>query len=249
MAHCATRYARISSARGANRNRHPTRVSRRGRAGSKRAARPRARFSQPEKRKEQTTNAKATETQSPTFGSPRRLSRYAPDRAMSGKDDFDDEGLLLLPKHTKVRLPRPACARGASPRSTRGRRPLWKSHGPRPSPRRLARNSFRSRGFFRASRAGDAMRTRAHHRARGRAAMRRRCLQHARIRRPTRASRERRRRPRAPRPPGSLAAHSRREKKSSRRCQKTIIARFGERRPKYGISRSSTRTRRTVFVF
>jgi len=225
------------------------RLASRARGFEARRAPPRPLFSTREEKRTNNEREGEGHTQSPTFGSPRRLSRYAPDRAMSGKDDFDDEGMLLLPKHTKVRLPRPACARGASPRSTRGRRPLWKSHGPRPSPRRLARNSFRSRGFFRASRAGDAMRTRAHHRARGRAAMRRRCLQHARIRRPTRASRERRRRPRAPRPPGSLAAHSRREKKSSRRCQKTI----GEIRrtpsEKYGISRSSTRTRRTVFVF
>lgn len=65
--------------------------------------------------------------------------------------------------------------------------------------------AFRSRGFFRASRAGDAMRARAHPRVRGRAAMRARFPQHARIRRPTRASRARWRRPRAPRPPGPPA--------------------------------------------
>ena len=192
------------SSRGQSKSTSDARLASRARGFEARRAPPRPLFSTREEKR--TTNAKATETQSPTFGSPRRLSRYA--RAMSGKDDFDDEGLLLLPKHTKVRLPRPACARGASPRSTRGRRPLWKSHGPRPSPRRLARNSFRSRGFFRASRAGDAMRTRAHHRARGRAAMRRRCLQHARIRRPTRASRERRRRPRGSRQPTAAVTTS-----------------------------------------
>ena len=132
---------------------------------------------------------------------------------MSGKEDFDDEGLPLLPKHTKVRLPRHPRARGASPRSTRGRalgspmkvpdRPhvVWRAY------------AFRSRGFFRASRAGDAMRARAHPRVRGRAAMRARFPQRARIRRPTRASRARRPRPRAPRPPGSLAARTRRTKR------------------------------------
>lgn len=73
--------------------------------------------------------------------------------------------------------------------------------------------SFRSRGFFRASRAGDAMRARAHPRVRGRAAMRARFPRHACIRRPTRASRARRLRPRAPRPPGSLAARTRRAKR------------------------------------
>ena len=191
------------------------RLASRARGFEARRAPPRLLFSTREEKRTNNEREGEGDTQSPTFGSPRRLSRYA--RAMSGKDDFDDEGLLLLPKHTKVRLPRPACARGASPRSTRGRRPLWKSHGPPTVPTSFGAHIRRSRGFFRASRAGDAMRTRAHHRARGRAAMRRRCLQHARIRRPTRASRERRSRPRAPRPPGSLAAHSRREKKSSRR--------------------------------
>ena len=84
-------------------------------------------------------------------------------RGSDAEDDFDDEGLLLLPKHTKVRLPRPACVRGASPRSTRGSRPLWKSHGPPTVPTSFGAHIRRSRGFFRASRAGDAMRTRAHH--------------------------------------------------------------------------------------
>ena len=123
---------------------------------------------------------------------------------MSGKDDFDDEGLPLLPKHTKVRLPRPARA----PRGRRvrhGEEPSATPHGPRLSPRRLAPHAFRSRGFFRATRAGDAMRARARRRARGRAAMRTRFPRPARIRCPKRASHERRRRRRVSRPLGSLA--------------------------------------------
>ena len=87
---------------------------------------------------------------------------------MSGKDDFDDEGLPLLPKHTKVRHSSSARARGDAPFDM-GKSPLAMPCGPRFSSRRLARTRVSVPRFFSGvARGGRDARARASPRARPR---------------------------------------------------------------------------------